>query len=64
MVVKASDFLVRRKGLLYFNLHRLMKFKEPVLLEMATQFNWSAERIVAERNEMDDLIKQTLQFKS
>jgi hypothetical protein len=64
MVVKASDFLVRRKGLLYFNLHRLMKFKEPVLLEMATQFKWSAERIVAERNEMDDLIKQTLQFKS
>ncbi|HQQ96414.1 MAG TPA: glycerol-3-phosphate dehydrogenase/oxidase [Cyclobacteriaceae bacterium] len=64
MVVKASDFLVRRKGLLYFNLHRLLKFKEPVLLEMASQFNWSAERIAVERNEMEELIKQTLQFKS
>jgi len=64
MVVKASDFLVRRKGLLYFNLYRLMKFKEPVLEEMAVQFNWSVQRLEAERKEMDDLIRQTLQFKS
>jgi glycerol-3-phosphate dehydrogenase len=64
MVVKASDFLVRRKGLLYFNMHRLVKFKEPVLKHMAAQLHWSDQRQNEERQEIDELITRTLQFKA
>ena len=63
MVAKATDFLVRRTGLLYFNIHRLYKIKEPVLRAMRQYLNWDAIRLSKEHEEVDELILQTLNFK-
>lgn len=64
MVCKASDFLVRRTGLLYFDLPKLLKLKEPVLAAMARHFSWSSETITKESEELDALINQTCNFKA
>ncbi|CAN5369750.1 glycerol-3-phosphate dehydrogenase/oxidase [soil metagenome] len=64
MVLKATDFYVRRTGLLYFNIHRLTKIQEPVLKSLARVFNWSDTRIQKERSEIEYLISQTLTFKN
>jgi glycerol-3-phosphate dehydrogenase len=63
MVAKAADFLVRRTGLLYFNIHRLYKIEEPVLRAMAHYMSWDAARLSVEREEVNELIMQTLKFK-
>jgi glycerol-3-phosphate dehydrogenase len=63
MVVKAADFLVRRTGLLYFNIHRLYKIEEPILRAMAQCLSWDADRMSMERDEINGLIMQTLNFK-
>jgi glycerol-3-phosphate dehydrogenase len=63
MVNKLMDFCVRRTGLLYFNIHRLTKIQEPVLHAMAQYFHWSESRIAKERQELEQLIGQTLNFK-
>ena len=63
MVAKATDFLVRRTGLLYFNIHRLYKIKEPVLRAMRQYLNWVSIRLSKEHEEVDELILQTLNFK-
>lgn len=64
MVVKAPDFLLRRTGLLNFNIHRLFKINEPVLLAMKQYLNWDSIRIQNEREAVEQLIFQTLQFKN
>ncbi|CAN5544220.1 glycerol-3-phosphate dehydrogenase/oxidase [soil metagenome] len=63
MVVKATDFLVRRTGLLYFNIHRLTKIQEPVLKAMARYLHWEEGRVTKEREEIEELILKTLNFK-
>lgn len=63
MVCTAEDFLVRRTGLLFFNIHRLQFILEPVLDAMANYFSWTGERKMKERNVMERLIQQTLNFK-
>jgi glycerol-3-phosphate dehydrogenase len=64
MVVKATDFFIRRTGFLYFDIHRLQKVKEPILLAMANHFQWDADRLQQEREEMDSVLSQTLNFKN
>ena len=63
MVIKSTDFLVRRTGLLYFNIHRLYKIKGPLLRAMGQYLNWDAIRLSKEHEEIDELISQTLNFK-
>jgi glycerol-3-phosphate dehydrogenase len=56
MIVKPSDFLVRRTGLLYFNYQRLNQVLIVVLDAFKQKFNWSREQYVAEKEEMEKLI--------
>ena len=64
MIVKATDFFVRRTGLLYFNIHRLSKIQEPVLRAMGQYLHWDEIRIEQERSAVESLISQTLNFKN
>ncbi|HWA32635.1 MAG TPA: FAD-dependent oxidoreductase, partial [Cyclobacteriaceae bacterium] len=64
MIATAEDFLVRRTGLLYFNIHRLYKVMEPVLENLRSKLNWSEKRMALERNAMQELITNTLHFKN
>ncbi len=64
MVVKGLDFLLRRTGLLYFNIHRLFKISEPVLMAMQQYLNWDVARVKKEREAIEQLILNTLYFKN
>jgi len=62
MVMKPSDFLIRRTGLLYFNRPRLNEILIPVLLEFKKRFNWYDQQLESERTEMERLIERTNNF--
>jgi glycerol-3-phosphate dehydrogenase len=64
MIVKAQDFLVRRTGLLFFDLPRLTKLLNPALQSLAHYLNWDEDRLQKERLEMEEIIQQTLNFKN
>ncbi len=64
MIVKAQDFLVRRTGLLFFDLPRLTKLLQPALQSLAQYLNWDEDRLQKERLEMETIIQQTLNFKA
>ncbi len=64
MIVKAQDFLVRRTGLLFFDLPRLTKLLQPALQSLAHYLNWDEDRLQKERLEMEEIIRQTLNFKT
>lgn len=61
-VLHADDFLVRRTGWLYFDIHRVVRMKEVVLSEMANVFSWSQERIQAERSRVEGLMHHVTTF--
>jgi glycerol-3-phosphate dehydrogenase len=62
MVKTASDFFVRRTGLLYFDLPLLRKVLEPCLLTMASHFKWNEVRVSDEKNEIEKLINEAHEF--
>lgn len=62
MIVKPSDFLVRRTGLLYFNRQRLDEVFVAVLSEFKRRFNWSHDQYEFEKAEMERLISHTNNF--
>lgn len=58
MAQRASDFFVRRTGMLYFNLPRLLRGMEPGIKKMGELLHWDEARQVEERNEMNELVEQ------
>jgi glycerol-3-phosphate dehydrogenase len=64
MIATAEDFLVRRTGLLYFNIHRFYKVMDPVLDALRSKLSWSEKRVGEERKALQDLIANTLRFKN
>lgn len=62
MVVSAADFFVRRTGLIYFDMPRLLKIQEPCLQMMDIHFQWSSDRLKEERKEMEKLLAEASQF--
>lgn len=62
MVLTPEDFLVRRTGMLYFDLPRLHKVKEVVFLEFQSFFNWSSNDLGLARERLEKLILQATQF--
>lgn len=56
MVIKPSDFLVRRTGLLYFNRPLLESLLIPVLTEFKRACNWTDQVFEREKARMEQLI--------
>jgi glycerol-3-phosphate dehydrogenase len=63
MVIKPSDFLVRRSGLLFFNRLLLDKYLIPILLEFKKLFHWDESVYENERTTMIELITNAHYFK-
>jgi glycerol-3-phosphate dehydrogenase len=63
MVVSPTDFFIRRTGMLYFNMPRLKKIMEPILLEFKTQFIWSEERFLNEKSIIEKAMEQAGDFR-
>lgn len=62
MVILPADFLVRRTGMLYFNLPRLKKIVLPILLEFKSKFEWNEQQFNEQQILLDRLIKQSDNF--
>lgn len=58
-----ADFVVRRTGMLYFNMPRLNKFKDILLQEFSNQLNWSADKRQSEAAALELLILNSTRFK-
>jgi glycerol-3-phosphate dehydrogenase len=62
MVLSASDFFIRRTGMLYFDLPRLNRILEQCVLQMVDHFQWTQEQLKAQMNEMQRLIVEATEF--
>jgi len=61
-VVHADDFLVRRTGMLFFDVHRLGRVKDEVVAAMAVALGWDAARQAAERDRVEEMIAKATNF--
>lgn len=61
-VVHADDFLVRRTGWLFFDIHRLVRMKEAILAEMAKRLNWSEMQRSEEQRRVDEWMRRATTF--
>ncbi len=60
--LRADDFLIRRTGMLYFDIHRLQRVRAAVFDHLATRLGWDAGRISEENLRMDELTKHAIEF--
>lgn len=56
MINSLTDFFVRRTGRLYFNIPSVQKYLDIVLKDAVNYFNWHAERIASEKENLEILI--------
>lgn len=62
LVVHAEDFLVRRTGWLFFDIHRLVRAKDLVVDEMAKRLNWTSDQCQEERRRVNEWMRQATIF--
>jgi glycerol-3-phosphate dehydrogenase len=63
MVSSLSDFFIRRTGLVYFDIHRVRKWKETAAAIMQERLTWSDERRKEEIEKLEEQIHLVTQFK-
>jgi len=63
MVTSLADFLVRRTGLLYFNISRVKKYYGKIALEMAEKFQWNESRMKNEISILEALLHEVSNLK-
>jgi glycerol-3-phosphate dehydrogenase len=56
MVARPADFFIRRTGALYFNVHWVRQYAEPVWVYMQSQLQWPHAEAQAYRRELNDLL--------
>ncbi|HTH56142.1 MAG TPA: glycerol-3-phosphate dehydrogenase/oxidase [Cyclobacteriaceae bacterium] len=62
MVASASDFFVRRTGMLYFDMPRLQRVMEPLAAVMKDLLRWDEAQAAYQRKEMERLIAEATAF--
>jgi glycerol-3-phosphate dehydrogenase len=62
MVVTLADFVVRRTGMVYFNIAKLKSHKESLADYMKHLLGWTDDRCAIELNEINKLIQQARKF--
>ena len=62
MVCNLQDFFVRRTGLLYFDIHKALKWKEVIAKECQSYFLWDETRTTKELVELEAMIKEHRNF--
>jgi glycerol-3-phosphate dehydrogenase len=63
MIVSLSDFVVRRTGLLYFDIHKLSRWKRELAHELRSMLGWDEKRTEQELKKVEDLIRDVTSFK-
>ncbi len=64
MVASIQDFFVRRTGLLYFDIHKVVSWKNEIAESCKTILGWDHNRFESDLREMDELIKAVTGFKA
>jgi len=62
MTHSLTDFFVRRTGRLYFDMESVHNYKEVVIKEFIRYFDWDSARVVSEREQLEQLIKDATTF--
>lgn len=62
MVCTPLDFFIRRTGLVNFDIHRVMKWKDKILTEFEIYCSWSKERTSRERQSLDRQLSSVVAF--
>jgi glycerol-3-phosphate dehydrogenase len=62
LAVLPEDFMIRRTGMLYFNISKLKTVKDKVLEFYRNKFNWEDSRLQSERDKVDRLIRKSTGF--
>lgn len=62
MALSPSDFIIRRTGMLFFDIERAQKSMEQVLTTFSERFGWSAAKLTEERRLMTESINFATQF--
>jgi glycerol-3-phosphate dehydrogenase len=62
MALSPSDFLIRRTGMLFFDIERLRSSMEQVFNTFCERFDWDNERITLERQNLEEVIGQATNF--
>jgi glycerol-3-phosphate dehydrogenase len=62
MTNTVADFFVRRTSRLYFDIKSINKHIELVLMDMTQYFNWDADRISAEKTQMQQLLHDATHY--
>jgi glycerol-3-phosphate dehydrogenase len=63
MAVTLHDFFVRRTGLLYFEIRKVIRYKQAVGEYMKELLGWDDDRLVNELRLLDQLIEDATEFK-
>jgi glycerol-3-phosphate dehydrogenase len=58
MVISVLDFFVRRTGMLFFDMPRLLNVKDVILTDMKSQLRWDAKQLHAEQEKLEQAIKE------
>ncbi len=64
MVTSLSDFLVRRTGLLYFDIRSVRQYKKSLALYLQTLLDWTDNRVIEEIQAIDLLLADAIHFRN
>ncbi|MEJ7645457.1 MAG: glycerol-3-phosphate dehydrogenase/oxidase [Chryseolinea sp.] len=62
MVCTLCDFFIRRTGMIYFDIYRVIKWKKIVSEIFQERFRWSAQRMKMEQEELDTALLKVRNF--
>lgn len=62
LVISVSDFFVRRTAMLFFDMDRVLQYKDWVLTYLKDQFSWSTEKLEQEEAFLNKLIADANHF--
>ncbi|MGY3715917.1 glycerol-3-phosphate dehydrogenase/oxidase [Sutcliffiella cohnii] len=60
MIVKPTDFFIRRTGALFFNIQWVQQYKEPVINLLKRELGWSDEQLNAYKVELEMELKDAV----
>jgi glycerol-3-phosphate dehydrogenase len=63
MVCSLQDFFVRRTGLVNFDIHRVVKWKDQIAVECKTYLHWNEEKMSHELNSLNFILTSVTDFK-
>lgn len=58
MVISVLDFFIRRTGMLFFDMPRLLLVKDVILTDMKSLMHWDATQLQAEQEKLEQAIRE------